>query len=484
MPRVGAETIKYRNVCDVIVPGNLCVGCGICAGICPESALQIVWNNYGEYVPVEQAGRCTECGLCLNVCPFWNQQINEIDLAKAEFENITGIKHNPVTGFYLDLYAGYSKVDDHRINAASGGLTTWLLETLLKGKIINRVCCVTPCVGPDTLFRYNVVDSVEDIRKASKSVYYPVELSKIIPQILNLNGKCAVVGLPCVLKGIRLAISHNKKLGDKIAVLIGLVCGQLKSKYFAEYLCTLTGGDPSELVSASFRVKDSRRHHLDHRFEFTCGSGDNTVKGHIYQSEGMSWLWGHDCFKLNACNFCDDITAEVADATFGDAIAEDYSYGNRGGNFAIVRSPLVNKILQQGADLGQLVLDRVSEQAVLERQRDLVKQKRGDLQHILYKRLFQTNVSYVPAKRVSPKRRYDILANADMELRGKMSVASRETYLRLRGKKNLVEQMERALKSLSEDANRKNLLRITRFIVKGKKRIKQAIGNLAGKMHL
>lgn len=481
---MGAETITYRNVCDVIVPSDLCVGCGLCAGICPEGAIKIVWNRYGEYAPVEQAGKCTECGLCLQVCPFWNQQVNETDLAKAEFENIEGIKHNPVTGFYLDLYTGYSKVDDHRINAAAGGLTTWLLETLLKEKIINSVCCVTPCVGPDTLFRYTIVDSVEDIRKASRSVYYPVELSRVIPEILNSDVKCAVVGLPCVLKGLRLAISHNRKLGDRIVVLIGLVCGQLKSKYFAEYLCALAGGDPSELSFATFRVKDGRRHHLDHRFEFTCGFGDNPVKRHIYQSEGMNWLWGHDCFKLNACNFCDDITAEVADVTLGDAIAEDYSYGNMGANFVIARSLLVNTILLQGADSGQLVLDRVGKQAVLERQKDLVKQKRDDLQHRLYRRLSQTDVSYVPAKRVSPRRRYDILANVDMELRRKISVASRETYFRFRCKDNLVEEVESVLKSLSEDANKKILFRVARFVRAKKQRIRQIIGKLAGFMWL
>lgn len=476
------RTEQFYNVCNLIVPNEVCVGCGLCAGICPADALEIEWNKYGEYVPVERAGRCTNCGECLQVCPFGNQQVNETDLAKAEFENIEGIKHNPVTGFYLDLYAGYSKVDDHRINAAAGGLTTWLLETLLKEKIVNRVCCITPCVGPETLFRYTIVDSVEDIRKDSKSVYYPVELSRIIPEILNPSVKCAVVGLPCVLKGLRLAISHNRELGDRIVVLIGLVCGHLKSKYFAEYLCALAGGDPSELSSATFRVKDSRRHHLDHRFEFKCGSGPAAHKGWIYQTQGMSRLWGCDCFKLNACNFCDDITAEVADVTFGDAIAEDYSYGNMGANFVIVRSLLVNTILLQGANSGQLVLDRVGEETVLERQKDLVKQKRGDLQHRLYRRLSQTDVSYVPAKRVSPRRRYNILANVDMELREKMRIASWETYLRFRYKDNLVEQMESVLKSLSENVNRKILFRIARFMRKEKQHIQRTIRKLAGFM--
>ena len=73
---------QYRNVCDVIVPSQLCVGCGICAGICLQGAINIEWNHYGEYTPVEQTGKCNECGLCLQVCPFWNQQENETTLAE------------------------------------------------------------------------------------------------------------------------------------------------------------------------------------------------------------------------------------------------------------------------------------------------------------------------------------------------------------------------------------------------------------------
>ena len=273
---------SYRNVCDYIVPNDLCSGCGVCAGVCPTDALKIEWNKYGEYMPVEQPGKCTGCGLCLSSCPFWSHKENETTLAAQRFSQQDGIQHDAVVGFYLDLLAGYSKANNHRIQGAGGGLTTWLLETLFAKGIVNRVFCVMPNSDPNKLFRFSGADTAQDIQRASRSAYYPVELSEVISEILTVDGKYAVTGLPCALKGLRLAMQRNAKLRERIIFLVGLVCGQQKSKYFAEHLCAKAGGEPSNLVSASFRVKDISRHHFDHRFEFEWRSGSEIKKEHIY----------------------------------------------------------------------------------------------------------------------------------------------------------------------------------------------------------
>jgi coenzyme F420-reducing hydrogenase beta subunit len=303
-----------------------------------------------------------------------------------------------------------------------------------------------------------MVDSVSEIRRASKSVYYPVETSQLIPEIIRSNKKYAFVGLPCFLKGLRLAAEQNHLLAERIVVMVGLVCGQAKSKYFAEYLTAKAGGQPAELKSATFRVKDSSRHHLDHRFQFITRSGEDLRVGHIYQSEGMSGIWGQDWFKLNACNYCDDITAEVADVTFGDAVDDRYSYKNLGANFVIVRSPRIKELLLRGAKVAELVLDRVPVKAIIDRQKGVILNKREDLRHRLYmRRYFPDSTSYVPMKRVVPGKRSDTAANNDMAIRDAIRNASRAAYAMYRYQPEVVDKVMSAVNSSHEKDSRTDL---------------------------
>ena len=447
----------YRNVCDVIVPNDLCAGCGVCAGICPADAIRIEWNRYGEYRPMEQIGQCTDCGLCLAACPFWNQEEDELTLAQREFGHQDGIRFDSVAGFFLDIFSGYSTVDDHRIRGAGGGLTTWLLEKMLVERVVDRVCCVIPDGDADVLFRYFVTDSVEGVRRASRSAYYPVELSAVLREILSVEGKYAIVGLPCVLKGLRLAMRDSDEARKRIVAMVGLFCGQQKSKFFAEYLCALAGGAPRDLISAAFRVKDAARSDsFENRFEFSCRSGDSVTSGNIYWSGGMGWLWGHDCFKLNACNFCDDITAEVADIAFGDAVARPYCYGTAGTSFAIVRSAFVHDWLLGGRSRGEVVADRVPLNAILERQHVVVLQKRDDLAQRLYLARRKGGGSYIPVKRFAPRRRSSPRLNWDMALRDRMRVVRRRGDEEHRHDGGVVAEGERALTAIPEEFARRN----------------------------
>jgi len=439
---------ECKNVCDIIVRNEFCVGCGVCAGLCPAHALKIEWNKNGEYNPVEISDRCDGCGLCLKICPFWNQNEDETTLAIREFGSCKSIKRNSIVGLFMDLFSGYSMVGEHRIKGASGGLTTWFLEKVLTCGIAKKICCVVPNNDPDTLFRYALVDSITDVRKASRSVYYPSELSHVIPQILGTNDKCVVVGLPCVLKALRLAMLHNTDLRKRIVLLVGLVCGQQKSKFFAEYLCSIKKGEPSRLVSASFRVKNASRHHLDHRFEFSYMSQGRVINDTIYQSEGMGRVWGLDYFKINACNFCDDVTSEVADVAFGDAVSESYSYGNTGANFVITRSCLTCEMLIDGALNKEIILDTVPLDAIVERQKGVLVLKRGDLQHRLYLMHYNNKVDYIPKKRFAPCLRLRASLNRNMQIRDKIRVASRNIYAEYRHQTSVVSKIEKEVGSI------------------------------------
>lgn len=411
------------NVINTIVQNDNCIGCGVCAGICPSNALSMNFNKYGEYIPFEFSDCLKKCNLCLNICPFYDTGENEDSLARAAFSNIEGIKHRLETGYYLDLYAGYSTVNDHRVNGASGGMATWLLETLLIRNIVDHVVCVTPHSNPEKLFRYAIFDNIEAVRLSAKSAYYPVEMSEIIRQMLVGEGRYAIIGLPCFLKALRLAAKKNKKLSEKIIVTIGLVCGQTKSKYYTTYLASLSGVFGA-LKKANYRGKSHEK--PANNYYFHCVN-ENDSEGKLFWNEGVSEAWNNGWFTPNACNFCDDVFAEVADVTVMDAWLPEYSRESKGTSMVLSRSLLISDLLRQGREENQITLKSISIENIIQSQMDVLNIKRNQLAYRIY-RAKEDGLS-IPTKRVAPSKNLFLLSKKEIELKDAMRFLSRDLFL-------------------------------------------------------
>lgn len=400
---------SYRNVCELVVPNDLCVGCGVCAGICPAGVLTMCFNEFGAYIPVEEKEGCLpKCDLCLRACPFTDQEDNEDTLAQAAFAQTLGIRHTPELGYYLDTYVGYSRVNSHREKGASGGLVTWFLETLLTRDMVDRVICVMPNPGdPQKLFRFAVLSSVGTIRDASRSCYYPVEMSGVIQEILSQEGQYAITGLPCFLKGLRLAMRKDRRLSRRIVALVGLVCGQTKTRLFAEYLCAACGGDPDNLVEIQFKLKDPTRSVMDYAHQFTWKDQDRLISRKMYWTEGIQNIWTRDYFKPNACNFCDDVFAETADVVFMDAWLSPYIYDSQGHSLVINRQAAFKSLWDEMLNADEINLAPISFSSVIQSQTNVLHNKRVLLQYRLY--LARRAGQLVPRKRFGFQEKLTIL---------------------------------------------------------------------------
>ena len=195
-----------------------------------------------------------------------------------------------------------------------------------------------------------------------------------------------MVGLPCVCKAIRLAQNQSKKLRSRIKYLVGLVCGQTKSKFFVEYICALAGGDPHRLSKVEFRVKDMSRPANDFGLRYTCGDSGCafTEEGTIFWTNGMNDTWNERHFTPNACSFCDDIFAECADVVFMDAWLPEYRRDWRGHSMALCRKSEISELLQNSSDLR---IKEISIEKVINSQWGVYKAKRRDLSYRLFKNL-------------------------------------------------------------------------------------------------
>ncbi|MDV2481195.1 4Fe-4S dicluster domain-containing protein [Methanoculleus sp. Wushi-C6] len=385
-------------VIEYVVERNLCIGCGACTALCPENALTMGFNMFGEYNPASIEGCTKGCGICLKICPFGDGNPDEDTIAKKLYGDVPSIQHRSEVGYFSGLYAGYSKVGRHREQGASGGMATWLLETLLQEGYVDAAICVKQNSDPEQLFSFTVVTTVEGVQESSGSAYYPVELSGVIRHVLSKPGRYAIIGLPCFVKAIRLAQQKNKILRERIVVVLGLTCGQSKSKHYTSYLSALAGleGKPTKV---HYRSKDLKQPAAN--YYFSCNNESN-AEHRVSRKNGFSEVWGNRWFTPNACNYCDDIFAECADATFMDAWLPEYSSDPYGTSLILVRSPELMNLIQQGCDSHRLDADVVDVSRIIRSQRGVISTKRRDLAHRLHEAELRRD--FCPKKRVQPEK--------------------------------------------------------------------------------
>jgi coenzyme F420 hydrogenase subunit beta len=334
----------------------------------------------------------------LKICPFSGASPNENAIAQNLFAQ--SCDHHDLVGYYRGLYAGYVRNTGYRNKGSSGGLTSWFLEKALDTKLVDGVIHVQPTTKKELLFEYSIAYSASDLRKGRKSHYYPIELSQILRQVLADNYRYAVVGVPCFIKAIRLGQIENPEWQEKFSVLVGLVCGHLKSDFYARMLAWQLGIPPDELTGVDFRVKLAGHSANSYGFKAVDFRGVEQVQP-ITQLFGVNW--GHGLFKYQACDYCDDIVGETADISFGDAWLPEYVHDEHGTNIVIVRNSHLQQLLLDSLLDGEIHLDEIGPNKIVKSQEGSYRHRREGLAYRLY--LVSKQGKWAPSKRVSPSKK-------------------------------------------------------------------------------
>lgn len=376
-----------------MVERDLCIGCGACAAR-PDSAVRIGMGEDGRYRAVLRDGADPDAeGSYTEVCPFADGR-DEDELART-FLDAPGAGHDPSVGTHLSVGAGHVTGDGFRDGGSSGGMTSWFLHRLLEEDEIDAVLHVKPGESPtDPLFGFGVSETVAQMRAGAKTRYYPVEMSAVLRHVRETPGRYAVVGVPCFVKAVRLSQLADPILAERIRFCVGLVCGHLKSARFAESLAWEQGVPPSKLTGMDFRVKSDER---SDRYGVTVTAADGTTRT-TPTSELSVTDWGMGFFKYTACDYCDDVLAETADITFGDAWLPEFTGDPKGDNIVVTRSRAAKDVFDRNSGALQLT-DITAERAARSQDAGLRHRREGLAYRLARDR---QNGMQVPRKRVTP----------------------------------------------------------------------------------
>jgi coenzyme F420-reducing hydrogenase beta subunit len=354
---------------DVVAAG-LCIGCGGCAA----GRGTMGWDGYGQRKPQGEWTRRPVPDFAAT-CPFSPQAADEDAIAAARFP--AAPLRDARLGAMEQGWVGHVAEGEWRAGGSSGGMVSWVAAELLRRGLIDGVAHVAPS-EPETggFFRYRISRSVEALQAGARSRYYPVDLAEVLDEMRRVPGRYAVVGVPCFIKAVHLHRAADPVLGERIAFTLGLFCGHMKSARLVDSFAWQLGAPMAAVRAVEYRRKDPGRPANWYTAQLTLADGSAPHQDWFHLADGD---WGAGFFQNSACNYCDDVVAETADISFGDAWVEPYSSDGRGTNVVIVRESTLAGLVSAAVGEARLALSAVDADFIANTQAAGLRQRREGL---------------------------------------------------------------------------------------------------------
>lgn len=276
---------------------RLCVGCGICLGLCPTDAIKLKTTK-GVLTVNFDYSRCSNCAMCIKACPALLNLYGR-DLKIAE-----------VLGRIHKIFFGYSTNHNHRYHGASGGIVTALAIYMLKHKLVDKVLVVK--MKKFTIHAL-LTDSEYDVTSAQGSIYFKTFSLHLLQELLyhiRRGERICVVGLPCQISALKKLL---RDFESKI-YFIGLVCNHVNEIWYLEYIAKKYLPKNAIPVAIGPR-KDGWPGKITIFFRFNEKSEESTIP--------PSKFWGSlpllNISSPLGCMLCEDHLASMADIAVGDA---------------------------------------------------------------------------------------------------------------------------------------------------------------------
>jgi len=363
-----------------VIKNDLCSGCGACSYIQPEK-FQMKFDQYEMIKAYVIDDISPQDSVVENVCPFSNNSKNEDTLAQELYPEAKF--SDEYLGRYNSTYVGYANEGEFRTKGSSGGTGKWLLQELLNQDQVDYVIQVAPEVIDGELFSYRVYKQGDNLTTGAKSAYYPITLDGALDFMKEHDGRYAVTAVPCFSKALRNLADNDELINKRLSFIIGIVCGHLKSAYFAKLLSWQVGINPESLKGIDFRGEIQGGVANDKALSATSLDGNHSTP--VATRSLFGGNWGYNFFKYKACDYCDDVMAETADISIGDAWLPEFINDSRGHNVIVCRNTIIDKIIKKATIDNKLSMETIAPEKIAHSQLGGFKHRREGLNYRITK---------------------------------------------------------------------------------------------------
>lgn len=320
----------------------------------------------GQLIPVVDQTTCVPgCDVCLRVCPG-----DTVDFAGLNQACFGKLPDRADVGVVERTYVGHACDEKVRFESSSGGAATALLAYLLEqnyidGAIVLRMNPQSPHEAEVTVARTR-----EEILQSRGSKYCPAKSGVGLRTIMREPGRYAFVGVSCHIHGVRKFQQVFSKYRSRIVLTLGLFCGGGITMQGTRFLLSRLRVEPQELHELRLRgdgwpgkttafCRDGRTVELNKR----AGARD-LGEAAVYNS------WMHRYFFPPRCLTCTDLTAQLADISFGDPWLPRFTKVKSAGLSTIVaRSSVGHRLLELAIRDGAVrIVDTLTPQEIADSQ--------------------------------------------------------------------------------------------------------------------
>jgi len=330
-----------------IVEQGLCIGCGLCQAIAPES-ITVRKASTGFEVPVV-IGDLDHATVdtVYDVCP--GTRIEGLPDHLVEADTVI----DPIWGPYRRIVRAWAGDPEVRHIGSTGGVLSALAQYLLSSGRVEFVLHAQPSITEPTFGEPKLSFTRAEVLEGAGSRYGPTATLRSVTDALDREQPFAFIGTPCDLSALRTYPHHDSRVDQVVRYWLTPVCGGFGEPQFTDDFVRSVGIEPEEMTGLRYRGHGCPG---PTRIE----AGDRIVEKHYLD------YWGDDDSQWGLpwrCKICPDGIGEAADLAASDtwpggSPSREESETDLGVNAIVARTRVGAELLAAAEADGALVIER------------------------------------------------------------------------------------------------------------------------------